>query len=156
MATASSGGAAGGRGPGGPGGGVHSPYVAVWIEDAAGKSVRTLQLNYQAGKGDKWLPDLRRWYRAYQANPKPAGKDLVATLSAATRIPGTYNVVWDGNSDAGAPAANGVHFVCIESARENGPYQLIREQVTIDGKPFEKALAAQGDLQNAVVTLRAR
>lgn len=140
-------------GEGGRGGGFHNPYVAVWIEDASGKAVRTLSLNYQKGKGDKWLPDLRRWYRADQARVQSGGKDVISTLSAATRVPGTYNVAWDGKTDAGAAVANGTYFVCIEAAREKGPYSLIREEITVDGKAFEKTLAAQSELQSATAKL---
>ena len=56
-------------GPGGKAGpgGVKNPYVAVWIEDAAAKAVRTLFLSFERGKGDKWLPELKRWYRDDEA-----------------------------------------------------------------------------------------
>jgi hypothetical protein len=36
----------------------HNPYVAVWIEDSAGESVRMLVLWRE---GSKWLKDIRRW-----------------------------------------------------------------------------------------------
>lgn len=152
VAAASGGGGGGGRG----GGQIHNPYVAVWAEDAEGKAVRTISLNYQRGKGDKWLNELRRWFRVDQARVAAGGKSVVSTLSQATRVPGAYNVVWDGLNDSGVPIAPGAYYVCIESSRENGPYSLIREQLTFDGSPFEKALAPQGELQDAVVKLKSR
>ena len=152
--AAASGGGGGGRGPGG--GQIHNPYVAVWVEDAEGKAVRTISLNYQRGKGDKWLNELRRWFRVDQARVAAGGKSVVSTLSQATRVPGAYNVAWDGLTDTGVPIAPGAYYVCIESSRENGPYSLIREQLTFDGSPFEKALAPQGELQDAVVKLKSR
>jgi hypothetical protein len=146
IADTSAGGApSGGQKPGGGRGGFKNPYIAVWIEDPAGNEVRTVSLNYQRGKGDRWLDELRRWYRAEQA----AGKDLIDTYSSATRQPGDYKVVWDGRNSSGEPAAAGTYFVCIEASREKGPYSLIREQLKLDGNAFDQPLANQGELQNA-------
>ena len=40
------------------------PYVAVWLEDQNGSPVRTLSLWVEnSGRGSRWIPDLRRWYR---------------------------------------------------------------------------------------------
>lgn len=132
------------------GGRFHNPYVAVWIEDAAGAAVRSISLNYQLGRGDKWLPDLTRWFRT--AKPTAA----VETISSATKVPGAYKLAWDGMNDKKQPVALGDYFVCIEAAREKGPYQIVREQVSVGAAPFAKPLAAKGELQDVSVELRAR
>jgi hypothetical protein len=132
------------------GGRFHNPYVAVWIEDAAGAAVRSISLNYQLGRGDKWLPDLTRWFRT--AKPTAA----VETISSATKVPGAYKLAWDGMNDKKEPVALGDYFVCIEAAREKGPYQIVREQVSVGAAPFAKPLAAKGELQDVSVELRAR
>jgi hypothetical protein len=132
------------------GGRFHNPYVAVWVEDAAGAAVRSISLNYQLGRGDKWLPDLTRWFRT----GKPTA--AVETISSATKVPGAYKLVWDGMSDAKQAVPQGDYFVCIEAAREKGPYQIVREQVSVGASPFVKALAAKGELQDVSVELRAR
>jgi hypothetical protein len=132
------------------GGRFHNPYVAVWIEDAAGAAVRSISLNYQIGRGDKWLPDLTRWFRT--AKPSAA----VETISSATKVPGAYKLAWDGMNDKKEPVALGDYFVCIEAAREKGPYQIVREQVSVGAAPFAKPLAAKGELQDVSVELRAR
>ena len=140
------------QGGGGKGGGrILNPYVAVWVENAAGAAVRTISVNYQLGKGDRWLNELQRWFRVGKA-----GVPALAAVSSATRVPGDYKVVWDGTDDAKKPVAQGDYFVCIESAREHGPYSLIRETVTIGAAPAVKQLAAKGELQKASVELRAR
>lgn len=132
------------------GGRFHNPYVAVWVEDAAGAAVRSISLNYQLGRGDKWLPDLTRWFRTGKATA------AVETISSATKVPGAYKLVWDGMSDAKKAVPQGDYFVCIEAAREKGPYQLVREQLSVGATPFVKALAAKGELQDVSVELRAR
>ena len=129
---------------------IDNPYVAVWIEDAAGAAVRSISLNYQIGRGDRYLPDLTRWFRTAKATA------AVDTISSATRVPGAYKIVWDGMDDKHAPVPQGDYFVCVEAARERGPYELVREQVTIGNAPFMKSLVAKGELQDVTVELRAR
>jgi hypothetical protein len=140
----------GGGGGGGKGGGLKNPYVVVWIENAAGVPVRSISLNYQAGRGEQYLRDLTRWARTAQASA------AVATISSATKVPGAYKIVWDGNDDKKAPVAQGDYFVCIEAAREHGPYEIVREQISIGAESFVKPLAAKGELQDVTVELRAR
>ncbi len=137
-------------GGGGKGGGIKNPYVVVWIENAAGVPIRSISLNYQAGRGEQYLRDLTRWARTAQASAS------VATISSATKVPGVYKIVWDGNDDKKAPVAQGDYFVCIEASREHGPYEIVREQISIGADPFVKPLAAKGELQDVTVELRAR
>ena len=145
-------------GPGGKGGpgGVKNPYVAVWIEDAAAKAVRTLFLSFERGKGDKWLPELKRWYRDNEARQGVGGTDLIAAVSSATRVPGTMSVAWNGKSDAGQAVPAGNYFFCIEGSREHGPYSVIREELQLAGTPFEKTLTDNGELQHVLAKLVAR
>ena len=60
------------------------PYVAVWIEDKDGYSVRTLALWYQLGRGVRWLRNLRRWTgseRVRRRSPAIRGFLLLALAS---------------------------------------------------------------------------
>jgi hypothetical protein len=123
------------------GGRYNRPYVAVWIEDAAGKSVRTLALWADAGRGSRWIPDLTRWFGANSA--------LVSTVSSATRNPGQYSLAWDGKNDKKASVTQGDYFVCIEAAREHGSYQLIRQKVTIGTKAFTATLPGNLEIKGA-------
>jgi hypothetical protein len=108
------------------------PYVAVWIEDAAGKSVRTLALWADAGRGSRWIPDLTRWFGE--------NSTLVSTVSSATRNPGQYSLLWDGKNDKKVSVTQGDYFVCVEAAREHGSYQLIRQKITVSTKAFTATL----------------
>jgi hypothetical protein len=134
----------------GSGGRYNKPYVAVWLEDASGKTVRTLSLWVETGRGSRWIPDLKRWYTD-QAQGAP---DLIATTSGATRPPGTYSLVWDGRNDKKAQLEQGAYYLCIETAREHGPYTLIREKLTLGASAFKQALQGNEEVANASVQFR--
>ncbi len=130
------------------GGRYNRPYIAVWLENAAGKSVRTLAVWVQAGKGERWHQDLRRWFQS--------NADLISTTSSPTRMPGTYKLVWDGKSDKGILLEQGDYFVCIEAAREHGTYQLIREKISFTSAGFSKVLTGNEEIKGAKVEFRAK
>ncbi|WP_293909853.1 DUF2271 domain-containing protein, partial [Deinococcus sp.] len=70
------------------------PYVAVYIEDAQGKAVRTVSLWAQPSRrGQRYLSDLRRWFS------ESGGAALLPTTTSPTRNPGKYSLVWDGKTD---------------------------------------------------------
>jgi hypothetical protein len=138
------------------GGRAHDPYVAVWIEDASEALVRTVSLNYQQGKGERWLDDLRRWFGAHSRNAAALGADRAQEVTGPTRIPGVYSLAWDGMTEAKVAVPHGTYYVCIEAAAEKGPYQLVREAIQLNGAPFSKAAADKGDLQKVKFDLRAR
>ncbi|TSA86837.1 DUF2271 domain-containing protein [Deinococcus detaillensis] len=121
------------------------PYVAVYIEDAQGNPVRTLSLWAETNRHARYLSDLRRWFSQ--------SSDLVATVSSPTRNPGSYSLVWDGRTDAKKPAAQGDYFVCVENAREHGPYGLVREKITLGTTPLKKTLDSGSDADLSSVTV---
>lgn len=124
---------------------VKRPYVAVWIEDAGGKTVRNLVVWVQQNRmNPRWLAELRRWTRE--------NGSLLDTVSSATRNPGTYAVAWDGKNDKGTQLPQGDYYVCIEATREHGPYSLVREKVTVGGSAFRKTLSADNDIEAASVS----
>jgi thiamine biosynthesis lipoprotein ApbE len=113
------------------------PYVAVWIEDAKGRPVRTLAL---WGRDYRWLPYLRRWYYLHRNDRR-----LIYAVSRATRPPGRYRIVWDGRANDGKYLPTGQYIVNIEASREHGTYQIIRQMVEIGGEPF--AFETQGNTE---------
>ena len=135
----------------------HRPYVAVWIEDANGKPVRTLGLWVQTTRrGPQWIPDLRQWYRDEQARKQSSGGDLIATVSEPTRSPGKYSLSWDGKNDAGKVVPQGNYTVAIEAAREHGTYQIMRSDVTLGSRPFAKNLDGNIEIKGARLEYRKR
>lgn len=132
--------------PGNSGGRVNNPFVVVWIENASGTLVKTVSLWYLPREG-RYVNELRRWYVAESASTQ--GQTVLDSVSGATRAPGAYSVMWDGTDDASATVPQGDYFVCIEAAREHGPYELIREKVTIGAKAFATTFTDQGELTAA-------
>lgn len=122
---------------------VDSPYIAVWIEDQAGDLVQTVSLWY-ASDESKYLRDLKRW------NSK---NNRAALTTGATRIPGSFSVAWDGTNLDGAIVDDGDYVVCIEAAREDGPYQIVCESIAVNASLVRTALTPSGELTAASVEL---
>lgn len=80
----------------------------------------------QSQKGLRWLGDLRRW-------TSTDGSDATISISGATRTPGEYALEWDMSNIDGTAVIEGTYYVCIEAAREKGPYSLIRERFDLLG-----------------------
>lgn len=135
---------------------ARNPYVAVWLEDAAGTSVRTVDLSIQLGRGLQYLRELTRWDNADRTRMSKGGADFVETISGATRVAGSYEVVWDGRDDAGKVLPQGTYTLNVEGSREHGPYELVRGEIAVESTPFAKTLGSNGELQNVTAKLRAR
>lgn len=142
--------------PGGNTGRYRRPYVAIWVEDKDGKPVRTLTLWLSLGGSgpDRWLPDMKQWYKVDKIMKTESKIDLVHTIARATRQPGKYSVVWDGKDDKGMPVAAGKYTVLIEAAREHGTYQIIRQPVTLTGKPFVEEPKGNVEIKFATIAYR--
>ena len=97
---------------------VKRPYVAVWIEDAEGKRVRTVAV---WGNARKYLPDLREWWKVARDDQAWA-----SSITRATRSAGQHRVAWDGMDDKGGPLPPGTYSVVLEVNREHGTYCLER------------------------------
>ncbi|PZA05813.1 MULTISPECIES: DUF2271 domain-containing protein [unclassified Meiothermus] len=121
------------------------PYVAVWIENAQGLPLRTLAVWFeQSGKGARWLQELRRW--ASQNGQPPEA------VSGPTRMPGRYTLVWDGKDERGNLVAQGDYYVCIEMAREHGPYELFREKLTLGSAALSRSYPGEGELKGVALS----
>lgn len=122
------------------------PFVAVWIEDEDHKPVRRIALWYNK---PRWLPDLRSWYAAQRASEID-----VTSITGATRPAGNYSLVWDGKNDAGQYVNQGKYTVFVEAAREHGTYQLIKQEMSFDGKPKDQVLPANEEISSASLAYR--
>ena len=113
------------------------PYVAIWLEDDAGKPVRTALLWLETKQpGPQWHRELIRWYRNDQARLKTDERMLIGTISGATRGPGEYKAVFDGLDDHGNPLEPGKYTLFLEASREHGSYQLIRRPLELKSDPI--------------------
>ena len=131
---------------------VRNPFIAVWIESAAGDLVRNVSLWYEAGKGERWLNELPSWYAADQAYYDAHQTLDYASVSGATRAAGSYTVVWDGADESGGRATAGDYVVFVESAREHGTHSVTSAPITLGSKQATADLPDQGDLSGARVT----
>jgi len=139
------------------GGRYHRPYVAVWIEDAAGRPVRTLSLWVNtSGRGPRYIRELKSWFLAERDERTAGGPDLVATVSSATRLPGRYTVTWDGRDDDKKLVEQGTYRVHIEAAREHGTYQLMQQDMAFGAKPAAIDLSGNVEIKGARLDYRRR
>ncbi len=134
------------------------PYVAVFVEDKAGKIVKTLNIFVQTSRrGPRWIPDLRRWYRDDQDRLRtPGAQDLISTVSSATRMPGKYNVIWNGKDDSNKLVDQGDYTIYVEAAREHGSYQLMKAVVNAGVKPATVIVEGNLEIKGATVEYRKR
>lgn len=124
------------------GGRVRNPYIAVWIENAAGDLVKTVALWHEdRGGRDRWLSEMK----AFSA----LGASDAQTVSSATRQPGSYTVEWDGSTVEGSRAPADTYRLCVEAAREHGPYELVQHDVNLGAKPASFDLTPSGELTAA-------
>lgn len=93
------------------------PYVAIWVEDADAKPVRTITV---WGNSPRWINQLPQWWKFAKND-----EGLVKAVSRATRAPGKYSLVWDGKDDKGNLLFKGTYTVVVEVHREHG--KLVRQ-----------------------------
>lgn len=112
----------------------HRPYVAIWIEKNDQSFVSNLSVWYDLKKrnheGEKWLKDMRQWWRR-------SGRDLTMPmdgLSGATRVAGEHTMVFSGKSAALTNLAAGDYKVIVEAAREDGGREVVKVPFTWGGK----------------------
>lgn len=127
------------------------PFVAVWIEDKDHVPVRTIALWFDK---DRWLPDLKAWYRGDRLRAMAEGTEIAGSVSSATRPPGKYTLRWDGKDDKGKAVKPGKYTVCIEAAREHGTYQILRQEMDFSGAPKQVQLPGNTEIAGASLDYR--
>ena len=106
----------------------HKPYVAFWIEKDDHSFSNNLGVWYNPPKGDKWLKDVRQWWRQ-------SGRDLTLPLdglSSPTRGPGEYDLKFTNAEINQLPA--GEYQLVIEAAREHGGREVVRVPFQLPAK----------------------
>ncbi|RYZ60250.1 MAG: DUF2271 domain-containing protein [Proteobacteria bacterium] len=124
---------------------AHRPYLAIWLENAEGKSVSTIAVWYQK---DTWLKDLRQWWRK-------AGRDNVAGIDAysgATRKPGSYPIKWSPVDGSGKALPPGKYTLNFEAAREEAGRDHVKQVIELGGKAQEFTIAATKEI--GVITIK--
>jgi hypothetical protein len=104
----------------------HKPYFAAWLERPDRTVVTTLALwydiNNSRSEGDKWLKDLRQWWRQ-------VGRETAVPIdgvTGATRPPGTHTVGINSTQLSLAELPEGEYQLVVEVAREVGGRELLK------------------------------
>lgn len=106
----------------------HKPYVAFWIEKGDHSFSNNLGIWYDPPKGNKWLKDVRQWWRQ-------SGRDLTLPLdglSSPTRGPGEYDLKFANAEIDKLPA--GEYQLVVEAAREHGGREVVRVPFQLPAK----------------------
>lgn len=126
----------------------HKPYIAVWIETPKRKGVHTLA--FWKEQSD-WFKDLRQWWR--KIGRKNAPNFDAAT--GATRKPGIYTLFWDGSTNTGEKIPNGDYVLHIESVREQGSREYIRQTFTFGlNQPQHYVLQGKAELGSITISIK--
>lgn len=134
-----------------PDGSARRPYVAVWIEKAdhsfAGNLAVWYDLKKRNNAGQKWLKDLREWWRVSGSSAELP----IDGVSGATRAPGEH-VIALGGSETLAKLPAGQYEVVVEAAREHGGRDLLRLPLQWPVRTAQQA-QAQGQEELGAVRL---
>lgn len=129
----------------------HRPYVALWLEQD-NRHVADVTVWYDMKladqEGEKWLKDLRQWWRR-----SGRGLDLpVDGLSAATRPPGIHQLQLHSGQVPLEDLPAGEYQLVVEASREVGGREMLKLPFQW---PPEETLAsnAEGDSELGRVTL---
>ena len=133
----------------------HKPYVAIWLEGPDKKVAANLAVWYEVVKrdneGQKWLKDLRQWWRR-------TGRELKLPadgLTSATRAPGAHTIKFDGSNAALKDLAAGEYQLIVEAAREVGGREVLR--IPMQWPPKEGAsLSAKGASELGAVAVKVK
>lgn len=116
-----------------------APYLLVWITDEKRQLVRTLLM---LGKDSKWVDSNYVWWRRYGRKTP----EIVDAMGRPTRLPGRYNLAWDGKDEAGKPVAQGKYLVHVEAAREHGGHTYHFTEMDLGAAPADRPVPAKDEL----------
>jgi hypothetical protein len=129
----------------------HKPYVAMYLEGADGAITNLAvwyEVNNQKHEGEKWLKDMRQWWRK-------SGRDLTMPadgLTSPTRAPGTHELTFDSEKKPVKGLKSGEYTLVVEAAREAGSRELVRIPFQWPIKEAVKA-SAQGRTELGAISL---
>ncbi|SBS29783.1 hypothetical protein MAQ5080_01501 [Marinomonas aquimarina] len=117
------------------------PYVAIWAEN--GRESEHLLIWHLQGEKDKWLSDLRRWWRKIGRYDHH-----VDGLTGATKGAGHYSETFDVND-------NWDKFTLyLEAARENGGRSLVKSKIDLSKGQSEYRIPAEDELGDILITIK--
>lgn len=123
----------------------HKPYVAVWLETLDREGVTSLAVWHEK---DDWLKDLRQWWRKL-GRSGPA----YDAISGATRQPGIYNLVWNGQTPSLKGLKPGAYYLNVEAAREQGGRDFVRQKIEIGAGAQTYRLKGELELGTIIIEI---
>jgi hypothetical protein len=130
----------------------HRPYVAIWLEKPDQSVAANLAVWYDLKKknqeGEKWLHDLRQWWRR-------SGRELnlpIDGLSGATRTAGEQKISFNAEKSGLDKLPAGDYKLVIETARESGGRELLKLPVKLP-LTAGQAVQAQGEHEIGAVSI---
>jgi len=131
----------------------HRPYVAFWLEKPDQSHATDLAVWYDLKlkdkEGEKWLKDLRQWWRR-------SGRSLempVDGLSAATRAVGTHSLTFNASQAPLQALPAGDYRLVVEAVREVGGRELLRLPFSWPPQQAETQ-SVQGESELGTITLK--
>ncbi len=118
----------------------HNPYVAIWLESDEKKQTLLLW-HLKKGRKDKWLVDIRRWWRKQgRYDEVPDG------VTGATKGPNHYKEKFD---------IEGVNQfnLFIEVVREDGGRSLLKQAIDFKDKQTEYKLVADKEIGPVTINI---
>jgi len=119
------------------------PYVAVWVENADGKPVRSISV---WGNQIRWVPELSGWWKFAKSD-----RELVNAVCKATRAPGKYEVVWDGKDDKGNAVPQGTYTIKVEVHREHGKHVTQTGKIVCGAEAAKVTLEKNAETEDTIV-----
>jgi thiamine biosynthesis lipoprotein len=112
-----------------------TPYMALWITDAANNPIRTIVM---VGKEPNWQRDNFVWWNIYKGQTVR----MVSLRSEATALSGRYSLFWRGIDDAWDSVPVGDYILHIETSQEHGKHSYRTLPLKIGKAPFSVLLPA--------------
>ncbi len=128
-----------------PAGRYRPPFVAIWIADAQGRTVRTLF--HLGNRPRRYLDSNYVWWAGFNADGN--GVDKLDAVTRPSREPGRYTAVWDGKDDSGALVGQGRYTINIEMTREHGGHSLQAIPLDLGRAPTSGSANGQGESGSA-------
>lgn len=133
----------------------HKPYVAMWLERPDQTFVANLAVLYDLKKqnraGEKWLKDMRQWWRK-------SGRDLqmpVDGVSGATRAPGEHVFGFASGKAGLGNLPAGDYQLVVEASREAGGREVVKVPFSWPAKSVKTNSArGQEELGKVVVEVK--
>jgi thiamine biosynthesis lipoprotein len=99
------------------------------------------------GETERWAKENTRWWR--RVGRKTPG--ILDAIARPTRLPGKYDLRWDGLDNNAQPALPGKYLLHVEASREGGGHDY--QKLLIDTRQFNQAitLPAKGELGQVVL-----